>query len=159
MPNSRKNRAYSTYDNRRDNRYVYGSAAPKININREIEQPKKTLSVSARRNREKAHHMSFGYVAFLVAALLVTGYFVMQYLQLQSKLTSEIKMISSMESKVNKMKMDNDEEYNRILNNVDLEEVKRVAIGELGMVYASEGQIVLYESVGNDYMRKVAAND
>ena len=159
MPNSRKKRASSTYENRRNNYYIEGSAAPRIELEPEIGQPRKALSVSARRNREKAHHMSLGYVVFLVAALLVAGFFVLQYLQLQSKLTSEIKMISSMESRLNKLKMDNDEEYNRILNSVDLEEVKRVAIGELGMVYASEGQIVMYESVGNDYMRKVAAND
>lgn len=159
MPNSRKKRASSTYENRRNNYYINGSAAPRIDFEQEIRQPKRELSVSARRNREKAHHMSLGYVVFLVAALLLAGFFVMHYLQLQSKLTNEIKMISSMESQLNKLKMNNDEEYNRILNNVDLEEVKRVAIGELGMVYASEGQIVLYESVGNDYMRKVAANN
>jgi hypothetical protein len=36
-----------------------------------------------------------------------------------------------------------------------MEEVKRVAIGELGMVYPQEGQIITYSNEGKDYVRKV----
>lgn len=55
--------------------------------------------------------------------------------------------------------MENDEEYNRINSNIDLEEIKRIAIGELGMTYAGEGQIITYSHVGNDYMRKVSGDN
>ena len=57
---------------------------------------------------------------------------------------------------MNTLKLDNDEEYSRITNNIDLEEVKRVAIQELGMKYAEEGQIVTVTGGGSDYMRQVA---
>ena len=53
------------------------------------------------------------------------------------------------------MKIANDEAYSRITGNIDLEEIKRIAIGELGMTYAQEGQIITYSNVGNDYMRQV----
>ena len=57
------------------------------------------------------------------------------------------------------MKLANDEEYNRIISSIDLEEIKRIAIGELGMTYAQEGQIVLYVNEDNDYMRQVTGNN
>lgn len=44
--------------------------------------------------------------------------------------------------------------YSRITNSIDLEEIRRIAIGELGMTYAKEGQIESYSSEGNDYMRR-----
>ena len=64
-------------------------------------------------------------------------------------------VINQLESKLNNMKQANDEEELRIANSIDLEEIKRIAIGELGMTYAQEGQIVLYSGEGTDYMRKV----
>ena len=66
-----------------------------------------------------------------------------------------MKQVAAMESQLNTLKMENDEQYNRILRSVDLEEIKRIAIGELGMTYATEGQIVTYQAAENDYMRKV----
>ena len=41
----------------------------------------------------------------------------------------------------------------------DLEEIKRIAISELGMTYAEEGQIILYSSAGTDYMRRTPTAD
>ena len=36
----------------------------------------------------------------------------------------------------------------------DLEEVKRIAIQELGMYYAQEGQIISFNGEGSDYVRQ-----
>ena len=76
-------------------------------------------------------------------------------MNLQSQVTSKVSVVNQLESKLNNMKQANDEENLRIQNSVDLEEIKRIAIGELGMTYAQEGQIVYYSSEGTDYMRKV----
>lgn len=137
------------------NSYVYGSAAPKYDVRRQLEEPKRQLSNETRKNREKARHMSFGYVMFLMGALCMAGMILINYIQLQSELTNKIKNISRLESQLNTAKLSNDEEYNRIINSIDLEEIKRVAIGELGMTYAKEGQIITYTTTGNDYMRQV----
>ena len=67
--------------------------------------------------------------------------------------------MAKLESRLNTLKLENDENYNRITSSIDLEEIKRVAIGELGMTYAREGQIITYSNAGNDYMRYVAAED
>ena len=77
------------------------------------------------------------------------------YIQLQSELTAMTKTVARRESELNQLKLANDEEYNRIISSINLEEVRRIAMGELGMVYAEEGQIITYEGNRSDYMRKV----
>ena len=63
------------------------------------------------------------------------------------------------ESTLNDLKVKNDEAYNRIISGIDLEEIKRIALMELGMVYAQEGQIIEYENKSADYMRQVTENE
>ena len=139
-------------------RYVHGSAVRKLDVTREIEQsPKKKLSNTARKNREKAEHMSAGYVLFLSLALFATGCILVSYIKLQSDITNSIKNISRLETQLNDLRLANDEEYNRITSRVDLEEIRRIAIQELGMQYAKEGQIVTFESENNDYVKQMAA--
>ncbi|MBD5461020.1 MAG: cell division protein FtsL, partial [Lachnospiraceae bacterium] len=51
--------------------YVDGNTARELDVRTAIhEKQKKPLSHTARKNREKAHHMNIGYVLFLVAALV-----------------------------------------------------------------------------------------
>ncbi|NLL76465.1 MAG: cell division protein FtsL [Clostridiales bacterium] len=139
------------------NAYVQGTAVRKpderIYAPRE---PKRQISNTARKNREKAYHMSFGYVLFLSCAVVAAGFILMSYIGLQSDLTNSIKNVSRLEKELNNLKLDNDEEYNRITSSIDMEEVKRIAIQELGMKYAEEGQIITFSGEGSDYVRQVA---
>lgn len=59
-----------------------------------------------------------------------------------------------MEKELITIKRSNDEEIKRLESGTDLEEIKRRAITELGMVYANENQIIIYHSPDQDYMRK-----
>jgi len=136
--------------------YVYGSTAQRTEIQRRLQEPpKRPVQNEVRKNRDKAHHMSMGYVLFLAAALIAAGLILVNYVQLQAELTNLTKTNASRVSELSSLRLANDEAYNRVLNSIDLEEVKRIAIGELGMVYAQEGQIYNYDSEGTDYMRKV----
>lgn len=147
------NQRQTTYGNT----YVQGNTARQMDVRRVLdEEPRRRLSNEARKNRDKAYHMSFGYVLFLAAALLVAGYVLISYIQLQADITTQIEHIASLESQLNDLKLANDEEYSRINSSIDLEEIRRIAIGELGMVYAAEGQIVNYANEGNDYVRQLA---
>ena len=74
---------------------------------------------------------------------------------MQADLTAQVEEIASLESRLNSLKLSNDEELSRINSSIDLEEIKRIAIGELGMVYATEGQIINYTNEGSDYVRQV----
>lgn len=136
--------------------YVYGSAARELEPERQWEtEPRRQPQPAVRKNREKAHHMSAGYVIFLVAALCAAAFILVNYIQLQADLTNLTKGVATKQSELNSLRSANDEKYNRIMNSIDLEEIKRIAIGELGMTYAKEGQIILYADEGDDYMRQV----
>ena len=138
--------------------YIYDNTARDLEVVRRMEEEPRRLSNEARKNREKARMMSLGYMVFLMAALCISAMILIHYIQLQSELTSSTKEIALLESRLNDLKLSNAEEYNRIESSIDLEEIKRVAIGELGMTYAGEGQIITYSSVGADYMRQAANN-
>lgn len=140
----------------RRNSYVYGAAAPKIDIQRrmEDEQPARKLSNAARRNREKAARMNPAYVFFLMGAMLLTSVVLIGYIRIQAENVAIVENISSLESQLNQKKLANDEEHSRIMSSVDLDEVKRIAIEELGMQYAQEGQVVEVEDSKSDYVRQ-----
>lgn len=145
-----------TTDNR-SRYYVQGNTARQLNVAREIEQrPQKKVSNRTRKNRDKARHMSAGYVFFLCVALLMTGFILINYVGLQSDITNSVKHIARLEKELNNLKLANDEEYTRITSSVDLEEIRRVAIQELGMQYAEEGQIISFASESNDYVKQLA---
>lgn len=142
----------------RNNQYVYGSAAPKVDIRREMEDDSKRVyrtSQQAKKNRENMHSMSPAYVLVTLLCLGVTMGVIIWYVNLQAEVVNHVTEINVLESRLNTMRQQNDEEKLRIDNSIDLEEIKRIAIGELGMTYPEEGQIITYTSVGADYMRKV----
>ncbi len=150
------NRKQQVYTGR-NNAYVHGNAARRLDESTYVRrEPQKQTNHAARKNREKAYHMNFGYVLFLTCAMLVAGVILMQYIGLQSDITNSIKSISRLESELNNLKLDNDETYSRITSSIDLEEVKRVAIQELGMRYAEEGQIITFSGEGSDFVRQIA---
>lgn len=138
--------------------YIQGNTARKLNVAEEIQQPSasKQLSHSTRRNRERALYMNLGNVLFLAAALTCAAFVLMSYIRIQADITVCLENIAKLESTLNDMKLSNDEEYNRAVCSVDLEEIRRVAIGELGMRYAKEGQIINVSGEGSDYVRQLA---
>lgn len=145
-----------TADNR-SRYYVQGNTVRKLDVTREIERrPQPKISNRTRKNREKAKHMSAGYVFYLCVALVTTGFILINYIRLQSDITNSVQHISKLEKELNDLKLANDEEYSRITSSVDLEEIKRIAIQELGMQYAGEGQIISFASESNDYVKQIA---
>lgn len=169
-----RNHRQSTYDKDRTRRsgrarenhvagYIDGNTVRKLEPRRIPEEaprkaPARKPNHEVRKNRDKASHMNAGYVLFLAAALCAAALILVNYIQLQSDLTNLTRNVADRQSQLNSLKLLNDEEYNRIVSSIDLEEIKRVAMGELGMVYAQEGQIVEYEGKKTDYMRKVSDN-
>ena len=119
---------------RRNAYYVHGNTVRSIQPNREItERPKKKVNKSVKRNQERAKHMNAGYVLFLSVALVVTGMVLVYYIGLQSDITNSVKHIATLERELNDLKVANEENYSRIMSSVDLEEIRRIAIQELGM--------------------------
>lgn len=142
-----------TEHRRRQQRYVYTATADELI--REMNSKPRILSNETRHNREKAKHMNIGYVLFLIAALFLCAMVLINYIQSQAELTAKISEISQLEKELNTIKRSNDEEMERLESSMNLEEIKRRAIIELGMVYANENQVIIYQSPNQDYMRKM----
>ncbi len=137
-------------------KYQYDSTVRKlIPQEKQREKERKQLKHTIRKNRERAAYMSLSYVLFLSAAVLATFYICITYLQLNSECTSRIENINSLHSQLSTLQEKNNEEYSRITSSVDLNEIKRIAIEELGMVFASKDQTVLYESEDSDYVKQM----
>lgn len=78
----------------------------------------------------------------------------MNYLQLQAANTAHRKNVTDLESQLSSLKLANDTKYDETMASVDLEKIKDIAINELGMVYAEQGQIINYNSQDGDYVRQ-----
>lgn len=100
--------------------------------------------------------MNIGYILFLSGALFACAICLIGYVQKQSELTAKIAQVSKLEKELNTLKLSNDEMYTRIQSNVNLEEIRKIAIEELGMTYAEEGQVILYQENKKDYMHQNA---
>lgn len=120
------------------------------------EQNRRETLQAARKNRAKAHNMNLAYVLFLTVTLSVVGVLLLGYIALQWNITKQVKINANLKSTLNTLKEKNDERYTLIQSSEDLEEIKRIAIQELGMGYAEEGQIITFSGEGSDYMRQVA---
>jgi cell division protein FtsL len=116
--------------------YVHGNVVRKDNV--------AEVSQRVQANRSKAMHMSKGYVAFLAIAAVVVLFACMQYLQLQSEITSRSNHITALQQELADEKEANTTRYNVIMNSMNLEEIREIAIRDFGMVYAEADQIIKY---------------
>ena len=116
------------------------------------EQKKKRRRNAAKRNRERALHMSRGYVAFLTLCVGVVAFAAVALVQIQSQVTQRMEHIAALESQITDLKADNDARYKEIVTAVDLDYIKDVAMNQLGMQYATEDQIIYYSVENNNFM-------
>lgn len=139
--------------------YIYGNVAYQPNVRRPYEEePRRRVEPAVRKNRDRARHMSAGYVLFLAVAMSICALILVNYVQLQAELTSVTRIVADKESELNNLRTANNEVYNRIVSGINLEDIKRIAICELGMKYAQEGQIIYYQKNESDYMRRVSGD-
>jgi cell division protein FtsL len=150
----------SIYKDKRKTAYVNGNTARKLQVqelpsrNRRRQEEQRPRVHHA--GRAKAEHMSFGYTLFLALASVLALWVCAGYLQLQADNTARSKEIATLEEQLADLKTENDDEYNRVTTSVDLEEIRDIAINELGMVYAQADQVVLYDGSGSDYVKQYA---
>ena len=139
--------------------YIYGNVVqqPKVAPRRreEIEpsQPKR-VSRQVKKNRRNAVRMSARYVIFLSAAAVLALFVCIQYLSLQSEIAVRSQNITSLQKELASAKEENTTKYNAITDSVNLEDVRNRAVNELGMVYASAGQVIQYKSLSSDYVKQ-----
>ena len=151
-----------TYQNRANGRtnqnitYLYGSAAPKVEVTPQREPERRNAPVTRQKQRVQAKPspVNVPLLVLTLIAFFMSGALMIKYISLNSQITALSQGIETLESQINTLKAENDEYYGRIMSSIDLEEVREVAIMDLGMVYASEGQIITYDSQIDDYVEQ-----
>lgn len=137
-----------------DQLYVYGNAAHKLNEVPQREDKQGRRQQAKTLQKPLPNKMNFGYAVFLIIVTGAMFYIWSSYIQIQTEVDERLRNISSMEAQLESLKQTNDTEYARINSSIDLEEIKRIAIEELGMVYASKEQVKNYEDTENEYMKQ-----
>ena len=137
------------------NYYMNGNTARQTRTASGPERRQVRVVEPAGRKQGKTQKMSLGYVLFMSVALAFMGVMLVFYIGLQSEVKSTVKTISQKESELNDLRNSNDEMESRVKSDVDLEEIKEIAMGQLGMIYAKEGQIETFLSEDSDYVRQL----
>ena len=140
------------------NNYMRDNLARNIDVREALkERPTGEPLREYRGELKKQSKMSMGflYVAFLGLAVVVLAASLVSYLKLQNDITTMVDDIAYYEQTLNNLTLANDDEYSKIVNAVDYDYIRKVAIEELGMVYASEDQIVSYTRENSDYVRQL----
>jgi predicted transcriptional regulator len=94
------------------------------------------------------------YATFLIVAAISTVFICVGYLKLQSEMVSRSERVAQLQVELANLTEKNDTAYHAIVDTVDLEEVRQKAIEDLGMVYASQGNVVTYENPESGYLKQ-----
>lgn len=145
------------YDQRQ--MYIYGSAVRQEDImpqRAEDLRPKHRNETSrlVRRNRNRALNINPAYAMFLAIAAVVAVLLCVSYLQLQSEIVSRSENITALQEELADITEANNTAYQAAADSVDLEQVRDIAVNELGMVYAAQGSVTEYESPENSYVKQ-----
>ncbi len=111
-------------------------------------------SPTVKRNQQNALRLDLPYVVVLTAAVACVLIILVNYLHVQSAISSRIHSIESLELELERLKAENDELETRINSSIDLDRIYRVATEELGMVYANREQVLLYDKTESEYVRQ-----
>ena len=114
----------------------------------------KPLSKAARRNRAKANNMNRNFAIFLAALGILIVFCSINYLKLKTECTSKRSQLATLESQLAELKEDNDAYESQVTSSVDLERIRKIAIGRLGMKYPSNQQTETYATEGGSYVRQ-----
>lgn len=111
--------------------------------------------LAEKRKREQVRSIDFTSMLFLSAAIGVVLYVCIGYLKVQSDITSLSKESAVLESQLVSLQNENNAALERINTSIDLAYIYKTATKELGMVHPKQSQVISYDSVNNDYVRKL----
>ena len=132
---------------------VQGNVVRKLDTTPERRERREAPAAQPRKSRrQEKETLSIPYCIFLAVACVATLVLGAFYLQQQALATSSQKQIASLESQLAELRKTNADELNRIETSVNLEEIREIALNELGMVYATEENVVLYENTKQNYV-------
>lgn len=135
--------------------YVYGNVARKESVSAGRTRQQKTADKHVE-SRRKVMHMNRNYVAFLAVATMVAAFACVMYLSLQEQISERSRQITALQREIVEAKEANTTRYNAVMNSMNLEEIRNIAIHEFGMVNATPEQIIMYKSPTGNMIMKYA---
>ena len=90
-------------------------------------------------------------IAFLSVIVVASCVF---YLKQRETLTHEVRQNEKLASSLTTLKSENDALYESVMGSIDWGKVRDTAINKLGMKYATDDQIIWYNTEGNSYIRQ-----
>ncbi len=140
--------------------YTEGNAVRKRVVEVPQQEPRQQeLPAYAKVRKVKANQgmalaMNPGFAIFLGFSVLVTLAACVLMLSMQAKVTNQGNTITKLQSQIETLTDDNNAYEARINSSVDLDQIRDVAMNQLGMVYPTEGQVVYYDQTEADYVRQ-----
>ena len=138
--------------------FILGSAAPKLQPEapdkrqREEELRRRRRERAAIANRSRFSSAGILYTLFAVAVVAVAFVLCINYIRLINQKNINEYKISAAEEQLSLLKEENDELLLSIETGIDMDEIYRVAIYELGMVHATSDNIINYNSNESEYV-------
>lgn len=132
---------------------IYGNTARNIyDVPHRNEKTNGPVAVRRRRHKKENDTLSIPYCIFLGFACVLTLTLGSYYLQQQAISTGSQKTIAGLESQLADLKKKNADELNRIESSVNLDVIRDIAVNELGMVYATGENVIMYENTTQNYV-------
>ncbi len=149
----RKVRGTYNYDNlaRKYNTQEVVREAREVKIEKKAQRLEKNCQNTAASINSGIDFISMVVLSLAVVCMVAFG---LQYLVVSSEITEMKNEVSALNTSYKELKGMNDEAYNAIDASVDIGQVYEVAVGELGMIFPSENQIVTYEYREDGYVRQ-----
>ncbi len=151
----KKRRASTVFGRSNNSIYIDGNTVRRIEPRFGERNSTGTRERSVKRGEElQLPQISFGYYLFFFVALAVTAFVCLWYVRIQSEITASQKRVTALEGTLTGIRNSNDEEYERIVGSIDMEEIKKVAMTDLRMKYPEEDQVVRITVENDDYVRQ-----
>lgn len=151
--------AYASGSTARDLAGTRYSAAPKnypvVPVPKRVRKPKTRTDVHVYRNRQKALQMNGAYVLFLVAAVVFCLFMCVQYLNTEAKISEKTIALNRLNSEIAELTAENEAIDYDINSYIDIENIRKVAKQELGMVEATGDQVTIYDKSNGEYMKQM----
>ncbi|MBE5961504.1 MAG: hypothetical protein E7256_09015 [Lachnospiraceae bacterium] len=117
-------------------------------------QEQRKKQKKARRVPAVSRGIDFFSMAFLTIAMGVTLFTCLDYLKMQSQLLQLDKQNVTLSSQLSTLTDKNNAALDAMTEAIDLDKIYRVAVGELGMVFPNNNQVVTYEGNDTGYVRQ-----
>ena len=147
-------------DNRKHNR-AYGTSYIGDNLARKQavvtpmpERPERVVRTKQAGKAERGLAASFGFAFTLImaAAMVVIFITLVKYISLNIEISRKARTITELRKELTTAITENDNMEMSINSSIDYDYIYQVATQELGMVYASQNQIVTYDHKDSEYV-------